>query len=88
MCSLNANVLLCGSSVLVCSLSPQLHMLFPPGWRLGLTAKGGGGMGGKARGGGQRGRTGNIPPSRGVGGRRGSCLQGPEKPKGKTKEGV
>lgn len=49
-------VSLCGSSVSVCSLSPALHMLLPPGWRLGLSAKGGGGMGGKGGGG-----SGNIP---------------------------
>lgn len=43
---------------------------FPSCWRLGLSAKGGGGMGGKGGrvGGGQRrGRSGNIPPSRGAG---------------------
>lgn len=36
--------------MLVCSLSPQLHMLLPPGRRLGLSAQGGGGMGGKGEG--------------------------------------
>lgn len=40
---------MCVSSVLVCSFSPQLHMLSPPGWRLGLSAKGGGGRGWEAR---------------------------------------
>lgn len=51
MCSQNIweHVLLCGSSVSVCSLCSQHHMLFPPGWRLGLSVKGGagGGMRGK-----------------------------------------
>lgn len=54
-------VLLGWGSVLVCSLSPQLRMLFPPGWRLGLTVLGGTGMGGKGAGGeGSGGEGGNI----------------------------
>lgn len=40
-------VLLCENSVLICSLAPLLHMFFSPDWRLGLSAKGGGGRGGK-----------------------------------------
>lgn len=63
--------------MLVCSVSLlSSTRLPPPGRRLGLSAKGGGGMGGKGEegrvGGGQRG---NIPPSRGGGeGRGGGVL--------------
>lgn len=38
--SMRVCVFLCGSSVLVCGHSLQLRMLFPPGWRLGLSERG------------------------------------------------
>lgn len=78
MCSVNMceHLLLCGSSVSVCSLSAQLHMLFPPGWRLGLSVKGGGGGGmeGKGRKGaregeGRRAERATYPRSKEMGGR-------------------
>lgn len=71
--------------MLVCGLSPQLHMLFPPGWRLGLSAKGGGGMGGKGEGR-EVDRATTYPQAEEL--VKGGGLQGPEKPKGNTEEGV